>query len=71
MAGPGDHEVVTRSENGFEERLADFRARVLVAHERPDGSEVVTIDGPCAGRADLVEAEQADDSERQPAQRRE
>ncbi len=70
VACPGDHEVVGGREKGFEERLADLRARVVVTDERRDGREIVTVDAARAARADLVETEQADHAEGQPAQRR-
>ena len=69
-ARPGDHEVVTRRENCFEERLADLRARVVVADERDGGSQIVTVYAAAAARAGVVEPENADNAEGQPPQRR-
>ncbi len=66
----GYDEVVTGGENRFEQRLADFRARVSIANQRGSGSQIVAVDGSGAARAGLVEPENANHPEGQPPQRR-
>jgi len=69
VAGVRDHEVLLGGADRVEEELAVLAARVVVAHPRVPGEEVVAVAQALAREGAVVQAEQHDHAMRHRAHR--